>query len=184
MLVSVLFTSVLLGACSNANEKPQLPMVPINQRSADVRYSALQKIADQNINKWIGDNIEEVRFLKECTWKVDDEIFFNTRKDRAYLLLLIQDNDTSAALDYVYVLYAAQNMSKWTIYFAGLPTFVIPRDRMPQVGKVAMGKLAEFGRQEIRKGYFGSNGQIDDKFVNATFSEELKARHLEFLRKR
>ena len=183
-MLLILLATTLLAGCSNHKQEVPVSVEPINKRSADKRYAELQKIAQEHIEGWIKLDIEDVRFLKACSWKIDDEVFFNTKKDRAYLLLLIQDNDVAAELDYVYVLYAAQEQQVWTIYFAGLPSFVIPRERLEKGVKVSMDKLAEYGRQELRKGYFTPAGKINDTFVNETFSEELRRRHQEFLRKK
>ena len=127
--------------------------------------------------------IAHVEVLVECPWKLDEAVFFNSRKDRAYLLLLIQDNLQKAELDYVYVIYAALEENKWQIYFAGLPNLVFPR-ASPAMKPIEMDRLSVLAKAELAKNYLSGDGAIKDQFVDRAYTADLKKKHDKFLRKK
>jgi len=149
-------------------------------------YKEVQDAAAKDLKQWITDDLEEVELLKECTWKVDDAVFFNTKKDKCYLLLLIQDNAKEAEIDYVYQMYAALEEGKWKIYFSSLPNYVYLRERLnlPKNTPVPMETLSRLSRQEMLKGYYQGSGTINDNFVDKTYTPLLKERHIKFLNKK
>jgi hypothetical protein len=88
-------------------------------------------------------------------------VFFNTKKDKAYLLLLIQNNDRSAELDYVYLMYAARKDGKWNVYFSSLPNYVFPRERFGNNKTISFEQLSKISRNELLKGYLNGSGEIN-----------------------
>ena len=156
----------------------------LNDLKKTTEYKQVQLAANDNLNGWIAADLEDVHLLKECKWKLDEAVFFNTKKDRAYLLLLIQDNLETAELDYAYVMYAALDRSVWKIYFAGLPGYVFPRARFAGNKTVPFQVLSKLSRGELLKGYYDENGDISDSFVNKPYTSALLANHVKFLHKK
>lgn len=141
------------------------------------------KIATRQIlTSWLAEGIEGVQFLKTSDWKIDDQVFLNSSQDKGFLLLLNQDKDPQATVDYVQVLYANKEEGKWNIYLESLPNLVIPRkkDKGSFVANT-LNQLAEAGEKEISKYYKSANGEINDAFINKEFNEDLKKNHQRFL---
>lgn len=178
------FLIILLIAlgCTNVQSPNKMLEEKLTEYRNDPAYAAVQAKAKEKLNEWIGAGIEDVQILKECTWKVDEMVFFNSRKDRAYLLLPIQDNLEDAELDYVYVMYAALEDGQWNIYFAGLPNMVFPRERFGNK-PISLAKLSELSRGELLKSYMDKNGKVNDAFVDKPYNEDLKAKQAKFLKK-
>lgn len=101
-------------------------------------------------------------------------------------MLLIQDNARDAEVDYVYLMYGVLERNKWKIYFSSLPNNVYLRERLKltQSTPVPMKLLSKLSREELLKGYYHNNGDIDNSFVNKAYTTALKERHLKFLKER
>ncbi|MBB6272671.1 hypothetical protein HDF26_003128 [Pedobacter cryoconitis] len=174
---------VSLAGCLNGQSKTKKMFEEqLNAIKGTKSYQDVQKSANESINQWLAAGLEEVQVLKECNWKVDDAVFFNTKKDRAYLLLLLQDKDKDAELDYVYVMYGALENEKWTIYFVSLPNLVFPRERLSgdKHQPVPLAELSRLARQEILKGYY-KGAAINDEYVEKVYTEDLRNRQARFL---
>ena len=138
--------------------------------------------AGQILSSWLAQGIEGVQFLKNSEWKIDNHVFLNSSNDKGYLLLLNQDKDPQAELDYVQVLYASKEEGKWAIYLESLPNLVIPRKK--ENGRFipnTLSQLAAAGEKEIGRQYKSGNGEINDQFINKEFNEDLKKNHQRFL---
>jgi hypothetical protein len=174
---------VSLAGCLNGQSKTKKMFEEqLNEVKGTKAYQDVQKSASDSLNQWLAAGLEEVQVLNDCNWKVDDAVFFNTKKDRAYLLLLLQDKDKEAELDYVYVMYGALENEKWNIYFLSLPNLVFPRERLSddKHKPVPLEELSRLARQEILKGYY-KGGVINDEYVEKAYTEELRRRHTKFL---
>lgn len=138
--------------------------------------------ASQILTSWLANGIEGVQFLNNSEWKIDDQVFLNSNHDKGYLLLLNQDKDPQAAVDYVQILYASKEDGKWNIYLESLPNLVIPRkkDNGSFVANTLV-QLAEVGKKEIHLHYKDGNDEMNDKFINKEFNEDLKKNHQRFL---
>ncbi|WP_342331178.1 hypothetical protein [Pedobacter sp. FW305-3-2-15-E-R2A2] len=142
----------------------------------------LKTAAHQILTSWLAEGIEGVQFLKGSEWKIDEQVFLNSSNDKGYLLLLNQDKDPQAELDYVQVLYASKEDGKWNIYLESLPNLVIPRKK--ENGSFVantLSQLAAAGEKEIGRQYKNGNGEINDEFINKEFNEDLKKNHQRFL---
>lgn len=173
---------VSTAGCLNGQSKIKMFEAQIEKQKGTEPYETVKESAVNSLKKWLADGLEEVQVLNNCNWKVDDAVFFNTKKDRAYLLLLLQDKDRDAELDYVYVMYGALEAGKWNIYFLSLPNLVFPRARFSsdKHQPVPLDKLAELAREELLKGYYKGN-TINDQYVEKINLDELKSRHAKFL---
>jgi len=183
LLVVVFISST---CCSKGQNKTKIFEDQLKGYKRTTPYKEVVVAADNSLEKWIAEGVEEVQILKECTWKIDDATFFNTKKDRCYLLLLIQDKAQDAEVDYVYLMYGALEGNRWNIYFSSLPNYVYLRDRL-KLNKntpVPMKLLSKLSRAEMLKGYYQSSGDIDNSFVNRVYTTALKERHLKFLNER
>ena len=183
-----LFVIVFISTtcCSSGQNKTKMFEDQLKEYKETTPYKEAVTAAGSYLQKWIAEGVEEVQILKECNWKIDDAIFFNTKKDRCYLLLLIQDNVPDAELDYVYLMYGALEGGKWKIYFSSLPNYVYLRARLklPKSTAVPMKLLSKLSREELLKAYYNRNGDINDSFINKAYTTELKERHLKFLKER
>lgn len=138
--------------------------------------------ARQHLISWLAEGIEGVQFLNASEWKIDDQVFLNSSNDKGYLLLLNQDKDPQAALDYVQVLYASKEEGKWNIYLQSLPNLVIPRKKENgSYVRNTLSQLSAAGEREIGRQYKSGNGEINDEFINKEFNEDLKKNHRRFL---
>ena len=108
-ILSILLTIVLAvtTGCSTEQDKTKKFNDQLKKSKLTQPYKEVLSSARHNLQQWIADGVEEVQILKECKWKVDDAIFFNSKQDRCYLLLLMQDNAPDAEVDYVYLMYGA-----------------------------------------------------------------------------
>ena len=183
LLVTVFIST---ACCSSGQSKTNIFEDQLKEYKVTTAYKEAFAAAGNDLEKWIAEGVAEVQILKECKWKVDDAIFFNTRKDRCYLLLLIQDNAPNAEVDYVYLMYGALEDTKWKIYFSSLPNYVYLRARLKLAKStpVPMKLLSKLSREELLKGYYHRNGDIDNAFVNKAYTTMLKERHLKFLSER
>lgn len=183
-LFSLVFMPFLMcfGACKKESKKQmyeqQLELLKHTQVYQDV-----QKSAKASFEEWLKQDLEEVRMLNDCNWKIDEAVFFNTAKNKAYLLLVMQDRAPDAELDYVNMAYAALENGKWGIYFLSLPNMVFPRDRFSKdkFKPIPLSVLSEYSRESILNSYIDRNGKINDAYVESEYTDELKARKAKFL---
>lgn len=177
------FVFISTTCCSGGQNRTEMFEEQLTEYKLTRPYKEVISSARHYLDQWIDEGVEEVQILKECKWKVDDAVFFNTKKDRCYLLLLMQDNAQDAEVDYVYLMYGALEDHHWKIYFSSLPNYVYLRERLklPKSTPVPMDVLSRLSREELLKGYYKSDGNIDNSFVNRVYTNALKSRHLKFL---
>ena len=183
-LLIIVFIS--MTGCLNGQNKINMFADQLQKDKNTAPYKEVMAAANSDLNQWIADGVEEVQILKECNWKVDDAVFFNTTRDKCYLLLLMQDKAKGAEIDYVYQMYGALEGKQWKIYFSSLPNYVYLRERLklPEGTPVPMETLSKLSREELLKGYYKSNGEIEDSFVDKVYTPLLKERHVKFLNKK
>lgn len=179
----LLLIMILALGCANHQSKKGMLEEKLLEYKLNPAYNVVLNEAKVKLHEWMLAGLEDADFLNECKWKFDDAVLFNSRKDRALLLLLIQDNALHAELDYCYMIYAALYQGKWNIYFAGLPNMVFPRNRFGNK-PISFNKLSEIARAEILNSYLYKNGEVNDAFVMGMYNEDLKAKHLKFLNKK
>lgn len=173
--IATLFLSGLIGSCTEMKTEKKTQMDTTAQK--EVKNAARQTLAS-----WLADGIEGVQFLKESEWKIDEKVLLNSSKNRGCLLLLNQDRDPQAELDYIQILYAGKEDGKWNIYLESMPNLVIPRRK--ENGRFVpntISQLAEAGQREIDREYKNGHGKVDDELINRQFNEELKKNHQRFL---
>lgn len=186
MIVTWLKCSLLLllvsGACTNNTTKKQPTALSVmHQTKTDKTHQKIHALAISKLDLWLSKNLEEVQVLKECNWRLDSMVVLNSTKDRAILLLDIQDKQQQAELDYVYIMYAAKNNLHWQIFFAGLPNIVYERARYAAGKPITLQKLAELSRAHIIASYFNKDGKVIDKRVNKFYTADLTAKNKKFL---
>ena len=149
-------------------------------------YQQVQLQANTELRKWLADSLEDVIVLKDCNWKVDEAVFFNSKLTRCYLLLLLQDKDKQAELDYVYQMYAALEDDKWTIYFASFPNMVFPREQVmkSKYKPIPLATLSTLAREELLRSYYKPDGTVNDAYIDEAYTPEVKQRQAEFLLKK
>ena len=171
-------------SCSSQSRKNASYDLLLTDFKKSPAYSDVRSAAQQHLLKWIKADLEEIHILSECKWKLSDDVFFNSTKDRAYLLLLIQDSDQGAELDYVYPLYAALQDDQWVVYFSGLPGYVFPRERFGEHKQISFEQLSRISRDEVLNGYLDDSGKISDEYVNKAYTPELRKKHIQFLNRK
>lgn len=173
--MSFLLLHSTASSCKKKNAEETNKMDMTAQKEVKV---AARKI----LTSWLSEGIEGVQFLNNSEWKVDDQVFLNSSNDKGYLLLLNQDKDPRAAVDYVQILYASKEEGKWNIYLESLPNLVIPRKK--ENGSFVtntLGQLADVGEKEIGRQYKNGNGGINNEFISKEFNEDLKKNHQRFI---
>lgn len=136
----------------------------------------------QIINSWVDSGITGIRFLKKSKWKIDDKVYLNSTEDKGYLLLLNQDLDPSAELDYVQTLYVAKEDGAWTLYLVSLPNLIVTREKengnfLPNT----ISHLSEVGRNEMERQLKGMTTQAADTYINQEYTAGLKENQKIFL---
>ncbi|MBB5620428.1 hypothetical protein HDE69_001477 [Pedobacter cryoconitis] len=183
----LIFISITgLFACVNIDHRRALFDAQLDVFKKNDSYHEVQTSANKSLKKWVAEDLRDIQVLKKCNWKLDDAVFFNSKKDRCYLLLLIQDKDTLAKQDYVYVMYGALENEKWNIYFTGLSTMVFSRDKYSkdEHEPISMAALSLLSREEVLHDYYKANRHINDEYVNKAYTQELKKKQETFLKKK
>lgn len=187
-IITCLFITsfVFLTGCEHKKNENIMFEEQLKGLKSTKTYQDVQASAISSLNKWLADSLEDVQVLNDCNWKLDDAVLFNSKKDRCFLLLLIQDKDPKAELDYVYVMYGALENGKWTIYYDALPGLVFPRDRYSKNknAPIPLDTLSKAGREEALRGYYMNNGSINDEYVEKVYTADFRKRHEEFLNKK
>lgn len=187
-IITCLFITgfVFLTACEHKKKENTMFEEQLKELKGTKTYQDVQVSAHSSLNEWLADGLEDVQVLNDCNWKLDDAVFFNSKKDRCYLLLLIQDKDPGAELDYVYVMYGALEHDQWKIYFDALPGLVFPRDRYSKDknAPISLDTLSKAGREEALRGYYKADGSINDEYVEKVYTEDFRKRHEAFLKKK
>ncbi|MBB5638783.1 hypothetical protein HDF26_000635 [Pedobacter cryoconitis] len=184
---TLIFISITgFAACINADRIRALFNAQLDVFKKNETYNVVQSDTHKALKKWINEDLEGVHILKKCNWKLDDAVFFNSKKDRCYLLLLIQDKNKKAELDYAYLMYGALEHDQWVIYFTGLPTMVFHREKADndQYKPISMANLSLLSRDKILKHYYKANRHINDEYVNKAYNTELKKKQELFLQKK
>lgn len=171
----MLFVFGTVGNCTNMGAEKKTQMDTTAQKEVKIA-------AHQILTSWLAQGIEGVQLLNTSEWKIDNQVFLNSSNDKGYLLLLNQDKDPQAALDYVQVLYASKEEGKWKIYLESLPNLVIPRKKENGYFVAnTLKQLAEAGEKEVGRQYKSGNVEINDELINKEFNEDLKKNHQRFL---
>ncbi|AMP97633.1 hypothetical protein AY601_0686 [Pedobacter cryoconitis] len=181
----IIISIIGLFACVNTDRRRALFDAQLDVFKENDIYHDVQTTTNKNLKKWLSEDLKDIQVLKKSNWKLDEAVFFNSRKDKCYLLLLVQDKDTLAKLDYVYLMYGALEQEKWNIYFTGLPTLAFPRDKYSknEHEPIAMPTLSLLSREEILQDYYKANRRINDEYVNKAYTLDLKKKQATFLKK-
>lgn len=182
----LIFISVTgLFACVNIDHRRALFDAQLDVFKQNDSYHEVQTATNKSLKKWVAEDLRDIQVLKKCNWKLDDAVFFNSKKDRCYLLLLLQDKDPLAKQDYVDVMYGALAKEKWNICFTGLSTMVFSRDKYSKDDHepVSMATLSLLSREKILQDYYKGNRHINDEYVNKAYPE-LKKKLETFLKKK
>lgn len=159
--------------------------MPAEENKIDMISREVSRSANEKISSWLAEGVTGVQFLKNSNWKIDDEVFLNSKKDKGYLLLLNQDKDADAELDYVQTLYAVKENGQWSIYLASLPNLVVPRQKENGRFKAnTLAVLSDAGKKEINSRYKNMTGGINDDFIDQEYTPDLKKNHELFLAKK
>lgn len=159
--------------------------MPAEENKVNMVEQEVLKSANEKISSWLAEGVAGVQFLKNSNWKIDNEVFLNSKRDKGYLLLLNQDKDAEAELDYVQTLYAAKENGQWNIYLASLPNLVVPRQKENGRFKAnSLTVLSEVGKKEINSRYKNGGGTINDDFIDQEYTPDLKKNHDLFLAKK
>jgi len=161
--ISFLLLYGTASSCKKISAEETSKMDPTVQKEAKVATR-------QMLSLWLSEGIEGVQFLRTSKWKIDEQVFLNSSKDKGYLLLLNQAKDPLATVDYVQVLYASKDEGKGNIYLESLPNLVIPgKTENGSFVATTLEQLATAGEKEIGRQYKNGDGDINDEFINQRF---------------
>ena len=90
--ISFLLLYGTASSCKKISAEETSKMDPTVQKEAKVATR-------QMLSLWLSEGIEGVQFLRTSKWKIDEQVFLNSSKDKGYLLLLNQAKDPLATVD-------------------------------------------------------------------------------------
>ena len=154
-------------------------------KNEDIKYKIQNKLSEI-LNVWIDKDLKAIQYLKSNLWKVDESVYFNSQKDAAILLVLIQDTTKDVYQDNIQMVYGKIKNGKWHFFIYGMNNLIIERyytgKKDPTI-PYSFEELSNLGKRKlIEGGYLKKCGcKINDEWVNAWYSETLEGMHRDFL---
>ncbi|MBB6502143.1 hypothetical protein [Pedobacter cryoconitis] len=182
----VLISITGLAGCLNPDQKRALYNAQLDVFKKTDVYHQVQLSTQHSLRTWISSDLQGVQKLRKSNWKVDDAVFFNQKRDKCYLLLLIQHKDLKASQDEVDILYGTLENEQWTIYFSALPPYLFSRKSADgdNYEPVSLQTLSLLARDKILKNYYKRHRRINDAYVNSAYNDRLKKEQENFLHKK
>jgi hypothetical protein len=81
-------------------------------------YAEIKAKLKDTLQSWIDRQLYQLLFYKKVKWQVDDAVFFDKKKEKALLLVIIQPKDSSYPADYVKIIGAEKINGNWAFYYA------------------------------------------------------------------
>jgi hypothetical protein len=124
-------------------------------------------------------------FYQKVNWKVDDAVFFDKKKEKALLLLIVQPKDSLYPADYVKTIGAEKINGEWVFYYisyADIEYFRIKNGNLPY----SFVHLSKSGREElINDGFIscslGCSVNYDYVDSDQWFADWRREKHKDFL---
>ena len=124
--------------------------------------------------------------FRNTYWEIDSNVYFNSRNEAAIVLILRQDHNINAKMDFINFIYARKNLSHWKFYFITLPVLNIERyytSKKDPLNLITINELSEIGKNEIIKGGYFKEGTcaINNSYIDKWYNPDLENEHMKFL---
>lgn len=181
---TILIAFLLFTACSNGT-KSAIFRDYLNSITQDKEYAAIKDGLEDSIRSWIDRGLDPVQFFHHADWKVDSVVFFDKKKERAVLLVLVRTNSISHPLDYVKTIGAEKINGKWEYYYASYAVIECQRSSNNN-SAYSFSDLARIGRDElINDGFVECNlgCHINYDYIDSDiwFAQWMRDMHKKFL---
>lgn len=180
----ILISLITLASCGNKNSDAafQIYMQGI-QGTKD--YVEIRTKLKDTIQSWIDRQLYELLFYKKVNWKVDDAVFFDKKKEKALLLLIVQPKDPHYPADYVKTIGAEKINGSWVFYYASYPDIDFYRN-INGHQPYSFEHLSKSGRNEIINDGFiscivGCSVNYDYIDSDIWFKDWMREMHKDFL---
>lgn len=183
-LYCVLFLFLALTGC--AQGKQHVFREYLNTISRDSEYAVIRAGLHDSINSWINRGLDPLQFYKHTDWKIDSAVFFDSKKEKALLLILVMVKSSSFPMDYVKTIGAEKINGKWEYYYSSYA--VIDCERSTNGGSAySFDALSRIGRNELISDGFvkcGLRCRIDRNYVDSDtwFKQWMRDMHKKFLK--
>ncbi len=131
MRILIMFLILISFSCKSEDDKLRHYNKQLTKLQKTEKYIIVRKLALDTLQNWINSGITATGIIPLKTfvkWKIDDALFFNSSQNKCVLLILETDQTVNAKLDFVKILLAVYEGSKWNFYFKSLPTIFFQRD--------------------------------------------------------
>jgi hypothetical protein len=195
--LSVLMSTLFFTSCKTKNEQLDC----FNHSMKDIKLKPLlndlQKGLNDTLNDWIfSKKYINVQILTRVSWKVDESIFLNPKKDKAILLLLEQDTAKYTCIpsdsfgipeiikptsyDDIALIFANKENDGWHYYYQSMELWIIPREKKVNGTPVPLTfeELSLTGRRNVLMNYYKRGTCIyNEKFFDNWDITNLKEQH-------
>jgi len=169
--------------CNSQNSRQKAFDKYLDDISIDSQITELRNCLRDSLKSWIDKGLYYVLFLEKASWKIDDAIFLNDKKDKALLLVPVQPNDALFGVDFVKIIAAEKVNEKWRFYYASYPISVFYRKDIKKNTLDSIGRLARW--ELINDGFIKCKPscKINHDYVESDvwFTDKRRKMHEKFL---
>lgn len=150
-----------------------------NSESVELFQELRHGLKDTLINWAYVKNYENVQSLKRTNWEIDEAVFINPEKNRAILLLLLQDTaryttvpsveggaemQKPVSFDDVHLILANKESDGWRYFYQSMESFVIPRsqENITACRPTSFEDLSLAGRRTVLRSYYKNGSCVPD----------------------
>jgi len=167
----IFFLIISLFSCEDEQEKLKEQRVKAYEKSVSTvgidKYNEVYSNANDSLNKWINDSIENYNFILLDEWQLDSLICFNREANKCFLTILDRSTfSKTSTLDNITYFYGVEIKKEW--YFFTGPTLYLKRKTYQPKSYPALSieKMKELSVKYIFSRYLLRNGEINDKFFS------------------
>jgi len=174
---------IIFAGCFTAQDVRECASAYLATVKGDIRYTAVYNGARDTINKWIDLGIRKVQVLKTVDWRIDSLIFFDRSMDRCLLLVVEEDPDSSARLNYAQLIGGEWKEQQWHFFFAGFPFFTVRKELSDEEQSKRMDRIAYRVIKSLAKSGLFVKGtcEINSAYIDQWFTDELYKSHKDWL---
>jgi hypothetical protein len=180
----LLFLLSAFVACGQKNPEKAFQDY-LNEIHSSRDYVETRTNLKDTIQSWIDRNIYELLFYKKVNWKIDDAVFFDAKKEKALLLLIVQPKDSLYPSDYVKIIGAEKINGSWEFYYASYADLYYNRNRNGY-RPYSLAILSKSGREDLMNDGFiscslGCSVNYDYIDSDIWFTDWRREMHKDFL---
>lgn len=143
--------SALFGCGQEARQK--VFRTYLADLKTDNEYKIVKSRLKDSLQSWIDRGLYEVLFLKKVDWQIDDAVFFDKKKEKALLLILVRVKDAQFPDDYVKTIGAEKVGGSWLFYYVSYPVTLFRRADNNEE-KYSFHFLSEYARNDLNEDGF------------------------------